>query len=345
MMKDVNSNMNNLVVSEHKCANMKIDGCILQAETSNLEIIGSSFSSVLMQDRSIAFVLHSSTVILSKTSLKEMSGERSPCFLKAIQLNSLSIVECAFINFAKQAIQIENTSLNFTQNSVLLEDDFKSLNLFEEGFLVCKNCKNSVIQRSTFKGIRSSRGSALRIYSSKVSKDNNKILVANNVFTENFANQDGGAIHLIDENIELVKNEFSKNKATNGGAIYLNCSSEEDLCDWRIDSCSFIGNEAIESGGAIFWENSYPKGYDNSFSNNNAAHGSDRASKPMKIVLISENMDDLVSGQILEKYMDFNIVDAYNQVCSTLSKGQAFIQFNQYEDKPSYLQTIQGDKF
>lgn len=349
-MKDVNAHIANTDVSSHTCANMKIDGCIVQAESSMIDMKSSSFTSVLMQDRSISFVFLSSTVAIAKNLFRELSGERSPCIIKAIKLNSLSISESTFVNFARQAVQIEETILTFSMNKVLLEEEFKkSFILLNEGFLVCKDCRNSLVKDSSFEGIKSARGSSLRIFSSKITKDNNLFIVSNNIFKNNNAEEEGGAIHLINENIQLERNEFSKNQARSGGAVYLNCSTEEDLCDWSVDSCTFTGNQARESGGALFWSNSYPKGKSNSFSNNGAAHGPNQASKPMKIVLINEKVDEFVSGQILENFLDFNIVDAYNQICSTLSMGQAFIDFDRNhkseEEKPNYLQTIQGNEF
>ena len=60
--------------------------------------------------------------------------------------------------------------------------------------------------------------------------------------------------------MEIQNWTFEANRATkgNGGGLYLTCP-DVDYCNYDIYSNSFINNTALDSGGAIKWDNTMPK--------------------------------------------------------------------------------------
>ena len=108
--------------------------------------------------------------------------------------------------------------------------------------------------------VSSSCGGALSVVSSKNNKDSsNSIKISSSTF-DNCQGVYGGAIHLDDvENVRISGgNVFRNNYATqNGGAIDFTCPKDKDYdpaqCSLKISDSKFYGNSAVLNGGAINW--------------------------------------------------------------------------------------------
>ena len=90
---------------------------------------------------------------------------------------------------------------------------------------------------------------------------NNTLTISGSTFTNNTAAYDGGSVYTIQSNVEITKSTFTKNKARNGGAVYL--GNNVNNIRFVITSSVFSNNQATDDGDAI-WTN-----YD-SYINNNA---------------------------------------------------------------------------
>ncbi|NOQ40770.1 MAG: hypothetical protein GQ562_10680, partial [Anaerolineales bacterium] len=147
--------------------------------------------------------------------------------------------------------------------------------------------KNGVLTvSSTTFGSNSSAGSGGAIYSEKDASDESGglVVIDGSSFIGNWAVQDGGAISLINEmnGVIITNSDFSENQAdefggaifseasdltanfdnfedntaARGGAIFSKRLTEGSLSSLKIKRSLFINNAALEIGGAIFSENS-----------------------------------------------------------------------------------------
>lgn len=91
------------------------------------------------------------------------------------------------------------------------------------------------------------------------SSDNSSLIISNCNFTKNKASSevednDGGVIYQQSYKDKIIINNstFTDNEASNGGAIYLNTSPEEDISNLLIiGNSTFSNNSALSQGGAI----------------------------------------------------------------------------------------------
>ena len=104
-------------------------------------------------------------------------------------------------------------------------------------FVLC--AKTIILRRSLF---QSNKGGGLRIENSGVGTLEDCRFVRN-------VNEYGGAVHISDANVHIIRCSFIENKAdTKGGAVYVLTNPGEKML--RITKCSFRGSSA-ELGGTI----------------------------------------------------------------------------------------------
>ena len=96
---------------------------------------------------------------------------------------------------------------------------------------------------------------------------------------ENCTAQTNAGLSITSSNITIENSVFKGNKATgdrngagDGAAIYLS-----DTYEKVIQNCTFLGNEAVRNGGAIFWNGIEPIMMNNTFIDNEAPYGPDIA--------------------------------------------------------------------
>ncbi|ORY07419.1 hypothetical protein LY90DRAFT_519117 [Neocallimastix californiae] len=152
------------------------------------------------------------------------------------------------------------------------------------------------------------------------------VLITNSTFNNNINKGDGGVLCL--ENISklnLTNTYFIKNKAVNGGAIYISDSISKDIDNIndniynniKIENNTFKRNTANDFGGAIYSE--YSKFYLADSKNN----------------LITFNKAGIMGGGIYSpKYIDKTIFDLSNNIIEN-NTINSFI--DNYTSKPSYI--------
>ena len=116
---------------------------------------------------------------------------------------------------------------------------------------VTDNDNGGTITKNNFTENRARNGGAIQL----------SVIYANveeNTFTQNHADEEGGAVYWNGENGKVYNSNFIENDAKSGGAIY-----------WRIENgkvekSNFTGNKAEKDGGAVYWN-----GYDGKLENSN----------------------------------------------------------------------------
>ena len=186
-------------------------------------------------------------------------------------------------------------------------------------------------------------------------------MIVNSTFRNNCVSSSGGAISTQDTALHIENCTFLNNSATNGGAIYFNCSTYnlsttdkpipenwDGFCDFRLRNNVFRENRGEEGGGAYFWRGDKPKGEEmNSFSGNRAKYGVDRASVPLSIKLqeIGSNFSLIASGQTLKFNITFLLMDFYSQTCKSVSSGVMTLAFRENTNSDnSARKSIVGNK-
>ena len=190
-------------------------------------------------------------------------------FLNGVSSNSnLTNVIFRYNNAAKNGGAIDCNSSNMALNNVLFEFN----NAGEYGGALCResNATNGTGSNNTFRsnhaGISGGGSAWMGVYGVQINDykfiDNtadvnggaiyiadgsDNSLINNSVFTGNAANELGGAIDIVADNIAIENSNFTDNHAANGGAIFV----ESDSGNTNITNDLFTGNGATQDGGAI----------------------------------------------------------------------------------------------
>ena len=84
--------------------------------------------------------------------------------------------------------------------------------------------------------------------------ESSTVFIVRSEFRDNRADNSGGAMFAVRSNVEGTKNEFWRNSAIYGGAVYTKRPGEGDDSKYLSEQSNFIQNTASEIGGAIFSE-------------------------------------------------------------------------------------------
>lgn len=181
-------------------------------------------------------------------------------------------------------------------------------------------------------------------------------ITLNNIFLIQAISFVSGSPVKIENSYLYMKNcTFLNNIGWRGGALLLLCSVSSStlitkFCSYYLQDCLFIGNSAIYSGGGFFWENSLPIENNCIFYNNSAFYGINKASNPIKIIMVAGENDLLCSGEWIqmndERNLSFLILDYYNQVSNSFDDESTYLSINFYEKNKYFnISKFLGDEF
>ena len=183
--------------------------------------------------------------------------------------------------------------------------------------------------------------------------DNTKIVFLENLYTENitegiFLLEDseidllqnsifngsgsdsytGGAISSIDSNTTIVNTSILDSTSQIGAGARYYCN--EPYCANSLDNVTFMNCNAVEKGGAIFYDVFRPNMTNVTFSDNTAPYGPDIASYPVKMVINGTNstsmtLTDVSSGETYEGAISYSFVDFDDQVTTDEMTGSVMI--------------------
>ena len=167
-----------------------------------------------------------------------------------IFLNGSSLYDYVYI--AIKLIQCK-LYLLFTKIEQNIKIDNKQLG----GSIVCVNCEHISMYNSTIiNNINYMSKNAVFAFIRNLIYDSYRYEIINSNFTRNIGIY-GGAVYIENSNITIFNSIFEGNEGQNGGSIFLSCDNTL-ICDWNINSNTFINNKANISGGAIKWESQNP---------------------------------------------------------------------------------------
>ena len=226
---------------------------IESAMNMDIEIQNCSFASIgvypliiLSQGRNITFInntlYNSSSMMSTTTSLQTGNVE----ILSSLMDFGIKIEQFQFLLFENCLI----TDLITTNGALLLIADINAI--------------SAIINCSIFKNNYAITGAALNLQYSGISAN---ITLMNCIFRQNSV-----------YNISKASLKSSEGK---GAAIYYSCLNPIS-CKFYLNNCTFVGNTASVSGGAIFWDYYPPINLTElEFEDNNALCGRDFGSYPL----------------------------------------------------------------
>lgn len=231
----------------------------------------------------------------------------------------VTIINCEMLasyfnsdHFDKNLIYSTKSSMNI-ENSII----FGNIKVISTGIISDLN-KLLNISNSTFGYLLNSNGGAIQNI-----KTNFFLSFSN--FIKNEA-LNGGSIYTQNANISFVQNLFINNSATYGASIYF--LSEGIELDLIIKKNNFSLGKGIIAGGAFYSTYCIPDYEGNYFLNNTAQYGENYASPPHSLFLnINENLakelrEYLPSSTFKEKLI-FKLKDIYNNTINVKSNDKA----------------------
>lgn len=225
-------NLINITLEEHQCSLQDV-GCFLNIkQQSQLIAILMNVSKVKsLVGEGNAFI-ESSKVSFDFCNMTNFYSFADQGNCVSFYSSMLEIKNSFFFGFqrnclystSKSNITIENTS--FYSNN----DNEMSTQTQKFGIIYCMDCLIFIVKNSIFAQSKQSLyGGAVYLLTSKkinyYDAGSQTALIENSLFLNNNVKIDGGALFVFDQNITLIGNNFTKNKAQNsGGAVFLDNS-------------------------------------------------------------------------------------------------------------------------
>ncbi|CAI2374797.1 unnamed protein product [Moneuplotes crassus] len=257
------------------------------------------------------------------------------------KINFQNIINASsFINFRK-AKDIRMSSIDISPTCTVLDNYY----LFENTKnITLTDIEVSGLQKLFFKSYNSEFSSIknLRVDNSHKTIELTESSVAameDCVFIDNGSNstQNGGAIKISNSKVTINSSLFINNTAISGGVISFHCTSQEK-CSFSVANSTFIGNTALEKGGAIYYDYQPPVNKDIVYINNTAPYGNNLASYPYCISLIGKPCDSVLtlnnygSGIASDTPLKFALYDYDGQIMNLDSSSQFIISSSTVND-------------
>jgi len=236
-------------------------------------------------------------------SLSLILGENS-----FIQMNN-----SLFMNFSSSCFVLSNTT--FYINDSFFYNDPPATNYYSIGSIIQINSANySYLQNCLFANFNSlSNGTGMKLSNANNSNFEN-IMIISCKFIQLTTSQNGGALHILQANVEIIESYFIYNSAAKyGGAI----NSETSF---TLNLTAFYSNNAELGGGAIFWGFQKPSSNSIDYQNNTSAYGPNEASSLIKISIQIFN-STTINNQSLIYDSDQSTFDIENVIQGQQSGG------------------------
>jgi len=186
------------------------------------------------------------TVFLSFATFHDLVIAKNSTFLSLSQCD-MHVNRTVIGNFTGLFLAAEHTNVHFSDSQVSSE-----LQNGTNSFLNCANCPKLSISSSVFLNLSSVSGGAVAFKG----LNRSYVQILDSAFEGCTALVEGGAIEVLYANLEVLRTNFTGNRAGRGGAIAYNCPNTL-LCRANISNVDFISNSAVE-GGAIAWKGTSP---------------------------------------------------------------------------------------
>lgn len=220
-------NLFNVTIKNQKCSSSQ-QGCVfkgigiskLYLSNITIEDVDSMTNGNIYIENSVLFFENSS---LKKSYNKFFEGS---CIYSIG--GTVSLAQANFSQFSINCILSENKGNLTIFNSIFdnqLNTLIESFKKDQKGIISLDSISYLNINRSKMYNNKGAvNGAALMIVMTKLFFTNQTLIISNNEFKYNYADNLGGAIYLFDANVSIFNNKFLKNTAKEGGGIY--CSND-----------------------------------------------------------------------------------------------------------------------
>ncbi|CAI2367043.1 unnamed protein product [Moneuplotes crassus] len=291
------------------------------AQASSVEESFIIANSAKMSVNNVTYSDSNSQIMISLSSHLEMNQIKIQNVSECPYL--LSVVLCDWFYLANIEVQYSTPSeavmvyvhdtANITLESINVSNTTSTFAFF----------KNSEITKIT--GLKmTSLNQTLTFVNSNVKE------LSHSEFKDNFSNSSGGAISMTNSKLAIESTNFTRNSATEGGAIIFECTSFAS-CELNITKSIFEKNSATVKGGAISYNYNYPNIIETTFINNSAVYGPNYASYPARIgernSTINDpiEIDNVASGIIITENLELALIDLDDQVMVLDDENQILI--------------------
>lgn len=254
--------------------------------------------------------------------------------LQATSNTNITLVNCTFTEIKVPLLTSWRSSVNFINSSFV--DVKGQLPIFEARFSKIKfqNTLVSDITTDSESNINFLYTESLEVENSTIEISNNrminlreadKVILKNSTFSQgqqgfqaskvqefeiegctfsNFSStiHKGGALLSIDSNLKAEDSIFTNNKATEGGALELECMFD---CEFELTDVTFSDNEALVQGGAFSYTKQRPTMSGVTFSNNKAGYGPNIGSYPVNYKMAAKtdlSFSNVGSGSKMDEF-------------------------------------------
>lgn len=330
-------------IKNHYCDKENYLGCVMFAQKVNtIEILNIFLNNITSNYEEDCVSLITSKVLITNFTIKDFNSNSETLILTASQ-SLIILLNSSFENLNKSLIKIISSEMR------IFNCEFRNISS-QTNYGIIKNELSLTfsITNSYFAFIYGKMGGVLTILSSTMGFNT----LLSNVSFENCIADNGAALYLKDQSINISFSKFANNLAKiAGGAIYFDCFEEKSY-KWEIFHSNFSNNSATKGGA--YHSNRYIPTYDSlcTFSNNTALYGKDFSAFPLKLSLESNGTlfdcdrdpsycylrENITSGLTIPPII-ISVLDYYNQKM-IFEDSVAFVKLTTDEENISEFQNF-----
>jgi predicted outer membrane repeat protein len=213
-------------------------GGAVSCQLASLRVLDSSFDSSRAAEGSAIYLFGCSMQLLGSTVSNSQANEGT---VYSTYKSQLLVRDSVFANNTGYVSSSGIACLEVTSCEIH-SSLFRNHSTSQQGVVEAVNSPSVVLADCDF-SFNSAHGVAGAVYLSQVPA----AVIQNSRFSFNSAGTMGGAVALFDSSLQLSNSSVAFSTANSGGAIYALQASSLSL--WN---CSFSGNRALDSGGAIY---------------------------------------------------------------------------------------------
>ena len=206
-------------------------GCFISLSLNSLIVIQATVVVDVSSESEGGFIyLESSNLTLAYLTVMNVRSTKGAC-IEGTKYSNIIIKASSFQYYSPDCMYYSDSSVLMA--GVKISDSIYAMAKLSNVFLTggsavsMTNCPMIVISGCTIQnnmGITSAGGA---LFIQMQDQESDMSYISDSVFNKNSASDDGGAIYINNQNITLLRNNFTNNQAQYGGALFFDCYGKD----------------------------------------------------------------------------------------------------------------------
>lgn len=202
-------------------------GCFISLSLNSIiTIMGAYVFDVYSESEGGFIYLESSNLTIVQLTLKKVMSTKGAC-IEGTKYSNVKIQNSSFQYYSPDCMYFSDSQLQM--QAVSISDSIYSVGKMLNPYLTggsavsMVNCPMIVMASCIIANNMGITDSGGALFIQMQDQDNGMSMITDSVFNQNSASNNGGAIYINNQNLTLLRNNFTNNSAQYGGAVYFDC--------------------------------------------------------------------------------------------------------------------------